>query len=1094
MNDFVSLFGFPAVRRSASRASRILPQVVFLAAGLSFVLLASAADTRVVEGTRFADVIDESGADVAVEIYGLNGKDTITGSAFADIIDGGRHNDIMSGGNGDDVFAVAGTQGGIDIFSGGSGIDRIQGASGNDSIGINRVFGGNQSVEVIDGGSGRNEIVGTSFGDDLDFSGTTLINISLISGGKGDDSLVGSNGADTIAGGSGRDTVYGGAGNDTFLFEGLAGDFDIVRGGAGADRIVGTAGDDLIGLRGYSGANSVELIDGGGGFDAIAGSDFADLLDFSATILQGIALIDGRGGNDAIVGSELDDVITGGAGNDTINGGAGFDTAVFEGAKADYEIFISAGSTTVIRIVAGGANESDILIAVEEARFSDVSVPIGSGNQSPIAVDDTLAGREDTEAVFPPALLLGNDSDPDGDTLTLVSVTAILGAQVSILGDGDVKFTPDQNFNGEAVFSYVVEDGNGGTRSARVSVEVEAVNDEPLARNDSYIAEKDRQFSFNASLLLENDEDIDGDELGVLTVDNAVSGSVELSAGQIRFQPDSGFEGQARFRYQITDNAGGSDRALVYIDFRGSNGVPVAADDSADVTEDDVLSLLPGQLLANDEDPDGDEIDIVDVKQPVNGTVDWSPGGSILFRPLSDFSGPASFTYVISDGTSQAEAQVSIDVTPVNDPPVAVPDSFSGNMNTQIVFDPGQLLGNDTDVDGDPLGIRGVGGAVHCSVRINGFGKVVFEPTEDFQGVATFNYTIEDGSGGESVAIVTVNVGFSFRVLANNKSTSILQWDGATGEFLGELVQRPSDTKQPHSVTIGPDGNIYVGWTGGSKAPASVRSHNPITGEQIGIFATFEMESDDTGDLLSALAFAPNGQLLVADNIGRDPERKMFRFQGLSEPNPGAFVDEFIGVEEYQGGTFKVYDFDFDRNDNLLIPSAAKHEIIVFEGPVIGGPKSRILDIFVSAFCYEDRDDGIFTRRFGCYADPNETGFNAQTMTEGYGLAWGPDGNLYVAVRDAPERYGRIMYFTPDGEYLGDWVTTAEYSALSTSQPRDIDFGPDGNLYVTNQTDGKVLVFGSPTGSRSGDHVGTLTAPGWVKFNGATSIEFVLDE
>lgn len=1057
-------------------------------------MAAGAAEPRLVEGTRYSDVIDESASDVPVEIYGLRGKDTITGSGYGDTIDGGPGNDSITAGDGDDVVVVTGADGGIDIVDGGPGIDRILGGSGDDSIGFNRVFGGTRSVEIIDGAAGFNQILGTKYVDDLDFSSTTLVNVSIISGLAGNDSLTGSGGPDTIEGGPDNDSIYGLAGDDTFLVNGLNADFDLVRGGDGQDRILGSSGDDLIGLRGYSGANTVELIDGGGGYDVIVGSAYADLLDFSTTTLRGIALIEGGGGNDSIVGTAMDDQIAGGEDNDTIDGGIGFDTAVFGGLRAEYEVYVGETSATVIRIVAGGSNETDTLLRVEQARFADMVIPIGSGNQPPTAVDDALVGEEDTEKLYPESALLANDSDPDGDPIHVVSLTAIRGGQVELMETGEVRFQPDPDFNGEATFSYVVEDDKGGSRSASVIVNVASVNDPPIALDDSLVVEIDTTLSFGASQLLINDSDVDEDELVVVGVDNAINGTVNLSADQISFSPDPDFVGQAQFRYEVDDQAGDRATATVHIEVREPNGIPTAADDSVILAEDETLSLLPDELLANDDDPDGDQIDVVDLKNAVNGVVSWQSNGAIAFQPTADFWGTAEFTYVISDGKDQTEAVVTIDVTPVNDPPVAGPDTFTGNLNSEIIFEPGQLLVNDIDVDGDPLGISAVGDPANCSVSLDEFGRVVFIPDQDFQGVATFGYTVDDGAGGLAFGSVTVNVGFSFRIVANNKSTSILQWDGLTREFLGVLVARPKDTINPHSVTMGPDGQLYVGWTGNSRAPASVRKHDAITGEPLGIFSTFEMESDDTGEALTTLAFARNGQLLVMDNKGLDPDHKMFRFQGLDEPNPGAFVDEFITNDEYQFGSFKVGDIDFDSQGNLLLPSAAKHEIVLFEGPEIGGGKSRILDMFVSAFCYQDRDDGIFRRIPGCYSNPDETGFNSSTMTEGYGLGWGPDGNLYVSARDAPEKYGRIMTFSADGKFLGNFVSTAEYSAITTSQPRDLDFGPDGNLYVTNNKYNGVLIFGGPTGPNAGQHIGTLTAPDGVKFTGSTSIEFIVDD
>ena len=104
-------------------------------------------------------------------------------------------------------------------------------------------------------------------------------------------------------------------------------------------------------------------------------------------------------------------------------------------------------------------------------------------NQAPIASDDSLNATEDTPLVMTLADLTGNDSDPDGDRLSIVSVQAAVHGTV-VLDGGNVVFTPDANYNGAASFSYTLSDGRGGTDTATVSLTVGAVNDAPVAADD----------------------------------------------------------------------------------------------------------------------------------------------------------------------------------------------------------------------------------------------------------------------------------------------------------------------------------------------------------------------------------------------------------------------------------------------------------------------------------------------------------------------------------------------------------------------------------------------------------------------------------
>ncbi len=141
----------------------------------------------------------------------------------------------------------------------------------------------------------------------------------------GNDMVIGGKADDHIRGGRGNDRLGGGDGDDTFHVSGSEDGYDMVQGGNGIDRILGSDGDDVIGLDSYSGQNTVEIIDGGGGDNVIQGSAKANL-DFSHTELKNIREIRGGEGDNRIIGSRGNDNISGGEGNDTLYGGTGNDS------------------------------------------------------------------------------------------------------------------------------------------------------------------------------------------------------------------------------------------------------------------------------------------------------------------------------------------------------------------------------------------------------------------------------------------------------------------------------------------------------------------------------------------------------------------------------------------------------------------------------------------------------------------------------------------------------------------------------------------------------------------------------------------------
>lgn len=96
------------------------------------------------------------------------------------------------------------------------------------------------------------------------------------------------------------------------------------------------------------------------------------------------------------------------------------------------------------------------------------------------AVDDLLTTQEDTPLVIASATLLANDSDAEGDTLTITEVSSSDGTVSLDLFTGEITFIPNPNFSGEATFEYTVSDGNGGTSDGVVTVNITPEADTPL--------------------------------------------------------------------------------------------------------------------------------------------------------------------------------------------------------------------------------------------------------------------------------------------------------------------------------------------------------------------------------------------------------------------------------------------------------------------------------------------------------------------------------------------------------------------------------------------------------------------------------------
>ena len=324
-------------------------------------------------------------------------------------------------------------------------------------------------------------------------------------------------------------------------------------------------------------------------------------------------------------------------------------------ASNNDDAFVSISGANIYRIEVSFETGSG---GVQPARVGVGDFTLDIINDAPVAEVDAETTLEDTAVIVD---LTGNDSDPEGDTLTVTGITSSLDGSITNNSDGTLTFTPDSNFTGSTTVTYTISDGNGGTATATATIDVVAVNDIPVAVADTTTTDEDTAVVVD---LIANDSDIEGDDLTVLSVTSSVNGSVvNNSDGTITFTPNSNFTGTTSVTYTISDGNGGTASATHTIDVDPVNDIPVAENDTTTTDEDTAVVV---DLIANDSDIEGDDLTVLSVTSSANGSVVNNSDGTITFTPNSNFTGTTSVTYTISDGNGgTASATHTIDVDPV---------------------------------------------------------------------------------------------------------------------------------------------------------------------------------------------------------------------------------------------------------------------------------------------------------------------------------------------------------------------------------------------------------------------------------------------
>ncbi|HBH7919095.1 TPA: tandem-95 repeat protein, partial [Vibrio parahaemolyticus] len=541
-------------------------------------------------------------------------------------------------------------------------------------------------------------------------------------------------------------------------------------------------------------------------------------------------------------------------------------------------------------VTSGGVSES-----------TTVNVDVTPVNDAPVAKDDTAITDEDTPVTID---VLPNDTDIDGDKLSIQSATVPEAQGKVEIVDGKLVFTPAENFNGDAEITYTVTDGQL-TDEAKVTVTVNPVNDAPTIKVDAVesitedavstdtvvatleVADTDTpedqltvslENNSNGYFVLVGDEvkltqagvdAVNNDELNLKdltisasvsdgvnptandsdslvvnrvndapTVENAIAdqvlsedfdaytidlneifkdsdsslefsvsgnNSIQISIvnGVATITPTADWNGKETITFTAKDPSGESVNQTV--DFTVAPVVDIEAD-SADVVEDTPTII---NVLGNDTFESTDKVVSLDAENgPKNGTVIVNNDGTVTYTPDDNYVGKDTFTYVVTSGGVSESTTVTVNVTPVNDAPVAKDDIATTQEDTAVTID---VLPNDTDVDGDKLSIQSATvPEAQGKVEIVD-GKLVFTPAENFNGDAEITYTVTDGElTDEAKVTVTVNPVNDAPTIKVDAVESITEDAVSTDTVVATLTVRDTDTSEDQlTVSLENNSNGY---------------------------------------------------------------------------------------------------------------------------------------------------------------------------------------------------------------------------------------------------------------------------------------------
>ena len=380
--------------------------------------------------------------------------------------------------------------------------------------------------------------------------------------------------------------------------------------------------------------------------------------------------------------------------------------------------------------------------------FGTVTFTINPVNDAPVAVADNATMLEDGVLN---ASVAANDFDVDHTNLTFNSLTNPSSGSLQFNSNGSYTYTPVANFFGTVSFTYQVCDPLGLCAQGTCTIQVQGVNDAPVAMDDSFTTNEDVAITGSVAT---NDTDVDSPELLYILQQGPAEGNLEFNPdGTFTYTPALDDSGVYTATYEVSDDQGGADVATITFIIIGVNDALEANNDQFGMQEDAVLT---GNLSTNDDDPDGDVLTYTALVGPTNGVLTVNPNGTFTYTPGLNYFGTQTMSIQVCDAPNSCEiSSLVIVVSPVNDAPVAVNDSFSGNEDQNIS---GSVATNDSDVDSSNLTYSVVTGVTSGIFNMTSAGVFIYSPPLNYNGTQTVTYQVCDNGGLCSQATLTLVV------------------------------------------------------------------------------------------------------------------------------------------------------------------------------------------------------------------------------------------------------------------------------------------------------------------------------------------------
>lgn len=456
-------------------------------------------------------------------------------------------------------------------------------------------------------------------------------------------------------------------------------------------------------------------------------------------------------------------------------------------------------------------------------------------NRLPIVQNSSLLTKANTAVS---GNLLSLASDPDLDPLTASIVNLPANGTVSLNPtSGAFTYTPNAGFGGLDTFTYRVNDGWENSATATISIRVDRL---PVANPDIYSLRQNSTLELFAPGILANDTDADipafPDVLSAELVTSVSNGTLNFGTnGYIKYTPNTNFIGTDSFTYRISDGLYTGNTATVTFTV---NSAPVANADA--YVSFNPLLMVPSAsgVLVNDSSPNSNPLTARLITPPLRGTVSLKVDGSFAYQAPNGYTGPDSFTYVANDGLYDSDpATVSLTIFAMNNPPVAVNDSYSVAANSILNISSPGVLSNDTDPENNPLVATLVSGTSNGTLVLNFNGSFTYTPQQNFNGIDSFTYQASDSASLSNVATVTITVGNPKPVTNPNRRIIMGQETGGELKVLAGETGATVFTITPYAGFFGGI-RVAMGDVNADGVPDIITAPGPNTGGGVIVSST----------------------------------------------------------------------------------------------------------------------------------------------------------------------------------------------------------------------------------------------------------------